>query len=282
MSHKEFKLVPIKHFKRLIELERQKSEQERVMEGTSKHRTIKTIIDNECESIKQNEDEMDIKPSSHFSADMKLSKGGGNNVSHDNIPLFLPSASTLPELSRANVMKHSFDDIKELLFNADIPNNLKVKLLHIYQNKYENSKRQASELETLDDDQDGILNTSSKSDKMIGKLYVLDKAIYSLKTSKQVEMAEKVKDVILTHSNVINWDQYGNIIKPNTRPTLNLNSLFKNLYYKNKGSAASLSATVKVIEPIYKYIEPFIVNGKVKTLYQKIVKNKKWSKYVAW
>ena len=88
--------------------------------------------------------------------------------------------------------------------------------------------------------------------------------------------------MILSHTNVIKWDNYGNIVLPKTKPTLNINTLFKNLYYQNKGSKSSLSANVKVIEPIYKYIEPYILNGKVKNLYNKNRNNRKMSKYIPW
>ena len=143
------------------------------MEGTRKQRSIRSIIDNGNDGDTQNDTESSFKPSTHFTAEMKLPKEGGNPMTQDNIPLFLPSASTLPELSKANVMKHSFDDIKELLFNLDIPNNLKIKLLHIYQNKYENDKRIASWLDIEDELDEGV----SKNDKMISKHYVLDKAV---------------------------------------------------------------------------------------------------------
>ena len=279
MSHKQFKLVPIKHFQRLIELDKENSiEKDCVIEGTSKIRSIKSIVEGENEANKQNtEEQLEFQPSSHYTADMKISRGGANtnNILSQDIPIFLPNASTLPELSKANVMKHSFEDIKSLLQDSNIPDKVKVKLLHIYQNRYENDKRIAEDFED-------IQNTPSNHNQMITKHYVIDKAVYNLKTSKQIGFAEKIKDIILAHSDDITWDNYGNIISPKTTPTLNLNTLFQNLQHHNKGSASSIAATVKIIEKIYKYIEPYIQNAKVKTQFKKINSDKRLSKYIPW
>ena len=271
---KKFKLVPLKHFENLISGKEICSDQE-TNSPSEKQADNRRILKDVMEQNEVEINENDINIPFHYVTDMKNTPLKGGEDKQKNIPIFLPDAAYLPEYSRGRNLRKSYDDMSDILYSKDIPDEIKIKLYHIFRDKYENVRKPVRiNMES------GIQSdTENESDN---NSRILERILARLPENKQ-ELGSTVGD-ILYNDDMIKWSKYGYITSPPTprEQQMDLNKLLKILIYRNTGTQNEIDLVYSIVKPIFNILEPYILNRKLIKKHDESIQNKRLTKYVAW
>ena len=271
---KKFKLVPLKHFENLISGKEICSDQE-TKSPSEKQADNRRILKDVMEQNEVEINENDINIPFHYVTDMKNTPLKGGEDKQKNIPIFLPDAAYLPEYSRGRNLRKSYDDMSDILYSKDIPDEIKIKLYHIFRDKYENVRKPVRiNMES------GIQSdTENESDN---NSRILERILAMLPENKQ-ELGSTVGD-ILYNDDMIKWSKYGYITSPPTprEQQMDLNKLLKILIYRNTGTQNEIDLVYSIVKPIFNILEPYILNRKLIKKHDESIQNKRLTKYVAW
>ena len=237
MNVKSFKLIPIHIFEKM-------DVSSECKENNVNERSVKDIVESNLEKT-------NFKPSKHYVADFKIAPSpqeGKGLTGHatSGVPIFLPNSRELPQYSRGFKLKTSFDKIDSILEDENIPEDLKIKLYHLFKQKYDLTRNINSDDDgTYDSDNDQQKHKFSKS----GEVSILNKIVSGYLPSTKSVDAQFLAD-ILVKSN-IRWDNYGAIIYPkfNDLGSFDLSKLFKVLLYVNYPIPSHIDITARLIKP---------------------------------
>ena len=270
---KTFKLVPLKHFENLISGKVICSDQEK-KSPSEKQPDDKRLLKDVMEQNGVEINEYNVNPPFHYVTDMKNTPLKGGEDKQKNIPIFLPDAPYLPEYSRGRNLRKSYDNMSDILYSNDIPDEIKIKLYHIFRDKYEDI-RKPSRIDMETGIQSDTEHDSNKDSR------ILERILARLPENKQ-ELGSTVGD-ILYNDDMIKWSKYGYITSPPTpREQMDLNKLLKILIYRNTGTKNEIDLVYSIVKPIFNILEPYILNRKLIKLYDESIPNKRYTKYVAW
>ena len=266
---KTYKLVPQNIFQDLIKNKNDEL-QNRNIEAPQQQQEQKATMPSWGRSIS---DIVDRKTTGEGSSNA-LVLGGNKN----NLQWLYTDDSKLPQYSKQNKIVDSFDKYKEIL-NANIPDNLKIKLMHLYKDKYD-SYRLGSNFDDgdphydSDDDDDFVQhanlpiqqNEQNERNKPIAKL------LMTLPKNKMSAVRGLVED-FEKEPEYLHWNAKGVLKRPakyaNT-PHMNIIKLIKIMTTKSIVTPTELSIIKDILKPIYtninisrvknEQIEQFIVD----------------------
>ena len=257
---KPFKLVPLNMFEKMIAGQECKNDQSDI----NSDRSIKNIVESDIEKDKSH-----FNGSKHFVAEFKIPeqqpevnlKGGGNDSTN---PIFLPETDTLPEFSKGALIKKSFDNVNNILNDPSLPESLKLKMYLILRSKYDRTRNK----QEVGDNESDSADESNHSRP--GNMSALTQAVSDLPKNK-IKYGRRLAE-ILSASNFIDWDQFGNIISPKIQGArkFDLSKLFRLILYKDEGKREELTLLSVIIKPIINKLmkEQVVLNEKLlKTSY---------------
>ena len=198
----------------------------------------------------------------------------GGEVTREKIPIFLPDVPYLPEYSSGRNLRKNFDDMSDILYSKDIPDDVKIKLYHIFRDKYEDV-RKPQKIKT--DPDDPLDNENGDS----GETRILERILARLPENKQ-ELGNTVGDILFNEDG-IKWSKFGHITSPATpKDQMDLGKLIKVMIYSNTGTKKDVKLVYSIIKPIFNILKPYILNKKLNQLHSAISNNRRMSQYVPW
>lgn len=270
---KKFKLVPLKHFEHLITEKKNSTEQEKeghLNKKVDNERKLKDIIEQDDAQVSDTE----VIPSFQYVTDMKNTPLKGGEGRQEKIPIFLPDAPSLPEFSRGTNLRKSYDDMSDILYSKDIPDEIKIKLYHIFRDRYENVRKPPRM--KMDTD---IENNNENEDNKDSR--ILERILARLPENKQ-DVGNTIGD-ILYNEDAVRWSKYGYITSPPTpREQMDLNKLIKIIIYRNTGTKKEIETVYNIINPFFNNLEPYILNRNLIKKHDGMIGMRRMTKYVAW
>ena len=246
----------------------------------SNERSVKDIIESNLRNT-------NFAPSKHYTADFKIGKpvqngSGGGVLTHLREPVLFPRKDVLPEIGGFK-FKLPDQDLRDVLDNNSIPDEVKAKLYMILQRKYaraktDNGDGRDSEFEEGDDYDGG--NTDNSSSRRI-----LNKVIAKLHSSHGVK-AYRLAEILMRERKSVRWDPDGNITHPVIRNigSFDLSTLVKTIIQaKKNGREKNVLIAARIVKPFFnKLVEDRVIGNKL--LSKSLVKTKPQvaAKYIAW
>ena len=155
--------------------------------------------------------------------------------------------------------EHIILNEKILLNDPSIPESLKLKMYLILRSKYDRTRNK----QEIGDNESDSADEGNHSRP--GNMSALTQAISDLPKNKRIHGRKLVE--ILTTSNFIDWDLFGNIISPKI---CGARKLFRLILYKDEGSREELVLLSVIMKPIINKLmkEHVVLNEKLlKTSY---------------
>ena len=256
---KQYKLVPINIFQDLM-VDKKTKESNVSHCGDSGTRSIADIQQKAMMT-------MSDKPN-------EISEGSGRNKPKTQLQWIYGDDSKLPEYSKQNKIANSFEEYKDIL-NADIPDPMKIKLMHIFKDRYDNYRKEKHfDEDTYDSDDymdldDDILDRQLREEK--ARKHAIYEILMKVPASK-LKTVKGLADDLLKSTDQINWNSRGVITKPlkyKDTPHLNIAKLLNIISSKAQGTPAEMAIVKDIIKSIYKNMK--LTN----------VKNKELESYIA-
>ena len=268
-----FKLVPLKHFETMMKQKNNACTEDNATKLDGKRdgneRILRDVIEQDPAKMSRN---CEISPSFQYVADVENGPfKGGQAGSREKVPLFLPDATALPEYSKASNLQKSYEDMTDILYSKDIPDEVKIKLYHIFRDKYENVRNPGG---TADDSED----VNADADRS----YALQRILSRLPDNKK-DLGNAVGEILYNEQS-IKWDKYGSFTMPKLmRNEIDLWKLLNILIYKNSGSKKEITEAHEIVRPIFNSLEPYVMNRKLIKMHEHVLNNdRRLSRYVAW
>ena len=197
----------------------------------------------------------------------EISAGMGQSRPKNHLQWIYSDDSKLPEYSKQTKIGDSFDQYKEIL-NADIPDPMKIKLMHIFKDKYDNYRREKHfDEDNYDSDdfmdlEDDILDRQQREEK--ARKHAIYDILMKVPASK-IKTVKGLADDLLKNTDQINWNSRGVITKPlkyKDSAHLNMAKLLNIISSKALGTPAEMVIVKDIIKTIYKNIKLANVKNK--------------------
>lgn len=176
-----------------------------------------------------------------------------------NLYWSLNDDTKLPQYSVQAKIDNSFNEYEQIL-NSNIPEHLKIMLMQYYRQKYNNSK-QTSLNENMKD-----IDVPDETEK-IG----METAILKFPTQGKRILARNILIKLSQLKDFISWDKLGDITTPpiHLDSIKNLKDFISVLIFAKQGTSEEVMNVYQIIEPFYSEIASYIVNTRIKKLYNK-------------
>ena len=245
-------------------------------------RSISNIID-------ENMRKTNFTPSNHHVADFKFGKlpqKGSGLILQSQLrdPTLFQEYSPLPvekNVQKAFTLKKIDPDLKNLLSDSSISDDLKLKLYNMYQSKYD-MREKLSEVESDGDDD----FTSEIGENSAGPRKIINKFVGALPNAHK-KKGEILADFLIKEKKYIQWNADGEIIVPelNDIGAFNLNNLIRAILYKKGILSDHVKITAQIIGPFYDKLQQRNLIGnesQFRRILKQIKKDTKMSSYISW
>ena len=266
---KRFKLVPIKHFETLISGKKMCAEVDPTLQDTKESTGNERILRDVIEEGVAEQAQSEVGPSFQYVTKMDSTPIKGGKSMESDIPIFMPNATELPEYARASNLRKTYNDFSEILYSKDIPEDTKIKLYHIFRDKYDTFRNPTEKSE-----ENTVITNGTK-------MIALERILARLPENKR-ELGKAVADILYNEES-IQWFKYGYIFKPAMpKDEIDLRKLVNILIYKNTGTKKEIMLAYDIVKNIFPILEPYVINRKMLKLHDQIVSNQRMTQYVAW
>ena len=271
MNIKTYKLVPFSFFDKVgkdVEFTKNNIDSEQEVPDNSS-RSVRDILESNLQDT-------NFEPSTHYTADFKLGKPSSpvEGFGHPETT-FLGDSGILQKKNHNVKLKSIDQDLRELLNNDKISDDLKIKLYTILQRRYEHARNYTDQVKT-DNDVDSLGENSPQR--------VLNDIILSLPNSK-TSSGKNLAEILINEYKHIRWDVDGNIIFPKLSHlgAFDLEYLIRAILYSTS-SEKHTQLAAKLVRPfLYKLQKKNVIgNYKLTEYMEKEKPISIMSKYVAW
>ena len=264
---KPYKLVPLKLFRDLTDGTAKASNNSNYINSSNtdnndNSRTIGDIQERAIGNIvNTTSDDLQI-PSIDQQMEWPTRKGRGGGG--DSLMWLHDDKYKLPQFSSQRKIEDNYEQYKNILNAKDIPDDLKIKLMNVYKNRYDSSRHPPSDNDGDDDDDDdddnGALDDGDHNNSQkIGAALAIAKT-----AAGRMSLAKKLVEEMMRHPQYISWNRRGLI----TLPIKYKHSRHMNLYEmlniltgkKSTVNQTQLKIIIHIIRPFYRHIKPHVKN----------------------
>ena len=292
---KSYKLIPLKKFEDLINIYNKNNESSNTVQSSdiainnsptqisakddynsNRFRNIQGIREKSLSSHEKN----NIVNTSHNSnlsgnqiSNPKTLGDGLSANDNNNIKPFnwvYSESDRLPQFSQQNKLQDSYDKYNEILNSKDISDSLKLKLLSIVKQKYDDARLNKQGITINEtDDEDDYFDDDDNYDAGQPKISKAKIAIANILTnskSKNLSNIDRMSKLLMEQRKYILWDRRGKLIKPAqyyNHPTLDIAKIIDILISKRIGKNEEVKLVISLIKPFYKYIKHMIKNPNI-------------------
>ena len=247
-----------------------------------KGRSISDIIDGNMRKT-------NFTPSNHHVADFKFGKlpqNGEGLILQNQLREPALFQDYLPDpvekkIQNATTLKKIDPDLKNLLSDSSISDDLKLKLYNMYQSKYYTREKSGDVGSESEDDMMTEIDGNSA-----GPRKILNKFVAAL-PNVFIRKGEMLADFLMKEKKYIQWDMDGEIILPELKDigAFNLNNLIRAILYKKGVLHEHVKIAAKIVAPFYDKLKQRDLIGNeaiFRRILKKIKKNTLMSSYISW